>query len=382
MLNCNALYRCLLVFGFVAGVPCALHLSGEPLHAQQATRSSESSEPDALARLRRSVDSSLDARVAVGVPGLVVGVFRDSAELFVKSAGESVRSSGRSYRATQPQPIGSITKQFTAVAVLGLIDSGQVALDDPISRWFPSFPARLRSITVRQLLNQTSGLGRYEARFMLGAPVSMDTVLQVIAAAAPTFAPGEKFGYNNANYVVLGAIIERVSGVSWDRFLASRFLQPLGMRQTGACEITPADSLIGYMRAGAQPAPRPPMPVMMTSSAGALCSTVHDLARWAHALHSGQLLSAESYTWLHTPPALPDGTPNSYAMGLVSSRVGSHARWWHNGALTSGFHAQLAYYPEDRLTIIVLANAYPAELEAVDEAAYRAWRAVESPARP
>lgn len=376
MLNCNGLTRSLLISGLVAEILCGVPLFGESLHAQQAQRATTSPESDALARLRLSVDSSVDARIAVAVPGVVVGVFRDSTELYVRSAGESTRSSGRAYRATQPQPIGSVTKQFTAVAVLSLVDSDQVALEDSIGRWFASFPARLRGITVRQLLNQTSGLGRYEGRFMLGAPTSMDTVLQVIAAAAPTFAPGEKFGYNNANYAVLGAIIERVSGESWDRFLASRFFQPLGLQQTNPCELTPADSLVGYMRAGATPAPRPPIPVLMTNAAGALCSTVHDLARWAHALHSGRLLSPESYALVHTPPALPDGTPNAYGMGLVSARVGRHPRWWHNGALTSGFHAQLAYYPDDRLTIIVLANAFPAELEAVDEAAYRAWRAI------
>ncbi len=327
-----------------------------------------------MKRLRSTVDSSVAARLAEGVPGLVVGVFRDTVPLYVQSGGRSVMATGRAYDRMQPQPIGSITKQFTAVAVLDLAERKMLALDDSIGRWFADMPAPLTQITVRQLLNQTSGLGRYEARFAFASPSSADTVVRTIVSLPLAFAPGSRFAYNNANYYLLGEIIRRVTGDAWHEQMRRRFFEPLGMQHTSPCSPVPADSLVGYMRAGGTPAARLPIPEPMTGAAGALCSTVHDLARWAGALHGSRLLSAEAYRLLHTPAVLPDSAANSYGMGMVRANAGSLPWWWHNGALTSGFYSQLAYYPADGLTVVVLANAFPAELEAVDAAIYRAWR--------
>ncbi len=325
-------------------------------------------------RLRAVVDSAVMDRVAIGVPGIVVGVYRDTVPVYVRAEGVTDRTTGRAYLPAQRQPIGSITKQITAVAVLALVDAGRLALDDTVGAYVPGFRASHAGVTVRQLLNQVGGIGRYEQRFALGAPASSDTVLRVIAAAPTEFAPGARFAYNNANYYLLGAIIERVTGRVWHEHLAEAFFAPLGMHHTAPCAPSPADTITGYMRAGGPVTARPPMPVLTTAAAGSLCSTVADLARWASALHHGRLLTPASYALLSTPAALPNGAPNAYGMGMVRAAIDSLPRLWHNGALTSGFNAQLAYYPADDLTIVVMANGFPAEVEEVDAAAYRAWR--------
>jgi CubicO group peptidase (beta-lactamase class C family) len=329
-----------------------------------------------MARVRAVVDSAVTARTSAGIPGMVVGVFRDTTPLYVQAAGRAVIATSTPYRTTQRQPIASITKQFTAVAVLMLADSGRLNVDDPVSRWIAGLPSSHAALTVRQLLNHMSGLGRFETRYSNRQPASSDESVQAILNMPTEFAPGARFSYSNANYVLLGAIIERITGRRWSEHMQRVFFTPLGMRTTAPCEPTPADSLVGYMKAGGPATPRPPVSVLLTGAAGALCSTVYDLARWATALHGGRLLSARSYALLQTPPVIPGDPRHAYAMGVVRAESGPLLRLWHNGALNSGFASHLAYYPRDTLTIVLLSNAFPNELQGVDAAVYRAWRGV------
>ncbi len=340
---------------------------GQPVAAQAAT--------DSLDRVRTTVDSVLNARIAEGVPGMVIGVFRDTTPLLVASRGVTSLETSRPYAAAQQQPVASITKQFTAVAILALVDARALSLDDPVVRWVPDLPASHRSLTVRQLLQQYSGLGRVENRFAAAPPANTDSVVRMIARVPPEFAPGTRFAYNNANYILLGAIIEQLTGRTWSEHLYERFFSRLDMSSTSPCAPTPADSLVGYMRAGLAPTARPSLPLSLLGAAGGMCSTVRDLALWVHALHDGRVLSDSSYLALRTPPTTRGSSQQGYAMGMVRSTNGPLTRLWHNGALTSGFNAQMSFYPDDSLTIVVLSNAFPAGVEETDAAVYRSWRA-------
>ncbi len=332
------------------------------------------SEAQDISRLRAAVDSLANARLADGVPGLIIGVYRDTTPVLLHVAGRADMTTSQPLSVNRPMPVASVTKQFTAVAVMALVDDGRIELDAPASRYIPHLPSTHREATVRQLLHHTSGIGRVEPLFAARPPLTTDTVLRAIAGAKVEFAPGERFAYNNANYLLLGAIIEHVTGIAWDAYLHSRFFVPLGMHNTRSCAPVASDSLVGYMRAGGTPTARPPIPTTLTGAAGALCSTPHDLAHWSRALHQGSLLSPAGYATLRTPPTVADAPNHTYAMGVVRGSNGGRTRLWHNGALTSGFNAQLSHYPDDSLTIVVLANAYPAEVERVEAAAYLAWR--------
>jgi D-alanyl-D-alanine carboxypeptidase len=324
-------------------------------------------------RARLAADSVAAAMLRDSVAGVVIGAFRGAEPLFMAAHGQADLQSGRPLRSDEPLPIGSITKQFVAVAVLALAEEGRLTLDDPVTRFLSELGDGFRGITIRQLLHQTSGIGRYEGAFQTGPPGSSEAVVRVIAAATKEFAPGARFAYNNANYYLLGVLIERVTDQPWHAFLRARFFGPLGMTHTGLCgDDAPDGAATGYLVFGRR-VDRAAIPAVMTGAAGALCSTVTDLGVWSHALHTGTLLTPAWGRLLSTPPQLPGVQPAPYGMGAVVAHLDGNRELWHNGALTSGFSSMLAYYPDDSLTVVVLANSFPARPEPAVRAIARAW---------
>lgn len=336
--------------------------------------------PDSLA-IARLADSLAAARMRDSVTGLVVGVYHRGRPLLRRAWGTGDSAFARPLAVDGTLPIGSVTKQLVAVAVLRLVDEGKLALDAPASRWLPRLGGAAKDVTVRQLLNQRSGLPRYEMLALArGAGVTKDAVVTIIDSLPRQFTPGARFDYNNANYYLLGALVEVVTGKSWDAYVGDALLRPLGMTATRRCAGVDDAGLAGFVRM-TPTSPRlrgRPVPAVAIEAAGALCSSIDDMARWSAALHGGRLLTPASYQAMVTPP---DGT-NPYAMGTVAQPVGGHRRFWHNGAITSGFSAQLAHYPDDSLTIVVLAPTFPARPEDVELMLGRAVLGIAAPPKP
>jgi CubicO group peptidase (beta-lactamase class C family) len=248
--------------------------------------------------------------------------------------------------------IGSVTKQFTAVVAARLAEDGLFDLDDPVAPWQPeSLQPALKGITFRHLLTHTAGLPRDVVE---GGDWLRDSL------ATPRIgAPGERFGYSNLGYAVLGRTLELISGETFSQLLGRRVLEPAGLGATALCDeraIVPHRAQ-GYTWRG----DRLLNDDLVRSSAsllyaGGLCSTAMDLLQWQRALHQGTLLSSDTYRELVTPPlvAAPEGT--TYAGGFRAHAPNGHPVLHHSGGIT-GFLSEVAYYPEHDLSIVVLTNS-------------------------
>jgi CubicO group peptidase (beta-lactamase class C family) len=260
--------------------------------------------------------------------------------------------------------IGSLTKTFTAAAVLALADDGKLSLDDPLGKFVPSFPEPGRSATVRQLLNHTSGIRnmtslgpRYWAQ--AGREIEPADLVAIFANEPSDFAPGSAYRYSNSGYVLLGLVVEKASGMPWGAFVTKRFLAPLGLSGTrdgqGAGLVPGRARGTSRMKAGGF---ENAWHVSLTQgyAAGALLSTAPDVAAWIRRLSVEPLLSAASARAMTTPGALPDGKALSYGYGVGVDTFAGKRRFFHGGGLP-GFDAWAAYVPGDDLAVAVLANA-------------------------
>jgi CubicO group peptidase (beta-lactamase class C family) len=251
--------------------------------------------------------------------------------------------------------IGSLTKQFTAAAILLLQEQGKLSVHEPIGTYLPGLPDAWKTVTVENLLTHTSGIPNFT-----GAPGfsayklqghSPEESVALVQGKPLDFAPGTKFYYSNTNYVLLGEIIERVSGMPYAGFLRQNIFIPLGMTETGV----DVDSAILPERAqGYDSTPegfRRAQPISMTVpfSAGYLYSTVGDLLKWEQALFAGRVVSAASLRSMTTARL------GEYGMGLFIRTADGHRLITHDGTI-EGFESALSYYPENRLTIVVLGN--------------------------
>jgi D-alanyl-D-alanine carboxypeptidase len=258
--------------------------------------------------------------------------------------------------------IGSVTKQFTAAAILKLVEAGKLSLSDEIGRFLPDYPTRGKRITVEQLLNHTSGI-----RSLTGMPAWAShtredwTPAQLIAFFQNEpldFEPGTGWKYNNSGYLLLGAIIEKVSGKKYEDFLAETIFRPLGMERTRYGSDGPliAGRATGYQRTPGGVVNAPYLSMTLPYSAGGLVSTVDDLAKWQAALDKDGLLSAESRRRMWTPVTLHDGRATRYGFGWGIWRYEGHAVVEHGGAI-NGFVSANMRWPDDRIYVAVLSNA-------------------------
>jgi D-alanyl-D-alanine carboxypeptidase len=303
-------------------------------------------------------------------PGAAVLVERAGQRLLDRGYGVAdVKSAERVAPATV-FPIGSITKQFTAVAVLKQVAAGRIALTDAVADAFPA--ARLdRRITVQQLLTHTSGLTRYEQQIPNVVAFSRqnirpDTVLHYIAGKALVFEPGTRWAYSNTNYHLLGLLLEQRTKRSFFDHLQQDVIGPVGLRSTRACAAEGTGSAHGYELEANGPELVLPINPALPFAAGALCSTTRDLAIWLRALTNGQVVPAESYRRMSSPTQLADGTREAYGFGLMVGEMADH-RWIAHGGSLPGFDAYVARYPGDDLTIVVLANGRPFDGEGLQK---------------
>jgi D-alanyl-D-alanine carboxypeptidase len=292
------------------------------------------------------------------IPGLALAVVRDGK--IIKARGYGLASVEFDAPATPETvfEIGSITKQFTATAVVMLVEEGRLALDDPLSKHLPHTPEAWRGVTVRHLLTHTSGLRNYTGLpgFELTERLGRDDFIKLIAQHPPAFRPGESWSYGNTNYNLLGFIVEAASGKPYWQFVSERIFRPLGMTATSNRDprFVVRRRATGYEWEGGELTGRD-YDLTDVFAAGALLSTVLDLAKWDAALYTERLVKRASLEEMWTPVRLASGETRPYGLGWNIEEFRGRRRLRHNGQ-TAGFAANITRYTDDRLTFIVLCN--------------------------
>jgi len=278
----------------------------------------------------------------------------------VLAAGYGLANLEHGVRVT-PQTVfqsGSVGKQFTAMAVMVLIEEKKLDLDDPISKYL-DVPNVWSAITVRHLLTHTSGLGDYPEKFSLQQDYTEDDLLNMIKAQPLGFAPGEKWSYSNLGYVTLGILIHKVSGEFYGDLLQKRVFAPLGMSHTRV--ISEADIIpnraAGYrLKDGALKNQEWVAPRLNTTADGSLYFTIEDIAKWDEALEKRKILSQASFEQMWRPVRLNDGSAAPYGFGWQIGKTDSGHRLVEHGGAWQGFAAYIGRYPDDRLCVAVLCN--------------------------
>jgi CubicO group peptidase (beta-lactamase class C family) len=251
--------------------------------------------------------------------------------------------------------LGSVTKQFTAASILLLEERGKLKTDDPVKKFMPDAPAAWDTITIFHLLTHTSGIPNFTSfpdyRSQEPFAATPEKLVARFRDKPLDFQPGERWSYSNSGYVLLGYLLEKASGESYEKFVQENIFGPLGMKDSGYDSNT---AIIPRRAAGYEPSKDGPVNagfihMSIPLSAGALYSTTEDLLRWEQGLFGGKLLSAASLAKMTTP------FKNDYACGVGVRTVSGHKVIDHGGGI-EGFNTFLAYYPGDKLTVVALAN--------------------------
>ena len=292
------------------------------------------------------------------IPGVALAVVRDGKIVLARGYG---LANVEHQVPVKPETIfqsGSTGKQFTATAVMMLVEEGKLSIEDKITKYFPDAPESWGNITVRHLLTHTSGMTDYPPDFDLRRDYTEDDLLQRIKAIPLAFQPGEKWSYSNLAYVTLGILIHKVSGKFYGDFLQERVFKPLDMstaRIISEADIIP-NRAAGYRVANGQLKNQNWVsPTLNTTADGALYLTVYDMAKWDAALYTEKLLKRSSLEQMWTKVKLNDGKTAAYGFGWGLAEVRGHRIIEHGGAW-QGFKAQISRYVDDKLTIILLAN--------------------------
>jgi len=351
--------------------------------------------PDALAQDTRALVQYVDSVATAAVAehrtvGVSVAVAKNGRTLLAKGYGFADLENDVPAAAETVYRIGSITKQFTSAAIMRLVEQGKLSLDDTLQKFLPNFPAQGHRVTVRHLLNHTSGIRSYTSlgpkwQRVVRLDLAPDSLVTLFADEPFDFKPGDAYRYNNSGYFLLGMIIEKLSGKAYGKYLQDEFFTPLGLRSTVYCDQAP---LIKRRAQGYTPRPGAPFvnaePLSMTQpyAAGSLCSTVNDLVAWSLALSSGKVVSPASYALMTTPGTLNDGKPIAYGFGLGTGTLRGHRQVSHNGGI-NGFVSEVHHYPDDSVVTVVLTNTSAlAAIEIERLVARRALGIQELPAVP
>jgi len=260
---------------------------------------------------------------------------------------------------------GSVGKQFTATAVMMLVEEGKIGLDDKLTKYFPHAPDQWNEVTVRELLSHTAGFGDYPKNFNFRKDWTEDELLKMVEGIPLASAPGTKWEYSNLGYLTLGILIHRVTGEFYGDFLQQRIFQPLGMSSTriiSEADIVP-NRAAGYrLVKGELKNQEWVAPMVNTTADGSLYFSILDLAKWDAALYTEKLLKRSSLNLMWTPVKLKDGQPNkgNYGFGWSIDERNGHRCIHHDGSW-QGFETAIDRYVDDQLTVAALSNLAGAE---------------------
>lgn len=332
---------------------------------------------DGAGALASRIDPVVEAeRARLSIPGLSVVVTRGGRILHAKGYGTANRETGTPATPQTVYQIGSISKQFTAAAILLLVEDGKLSVDDRITDRLPGLPDGWREVRLHHLLQQVSGIPDFlflpefaEGGSDVDRPAAE---LRAIIARQPLqFSPGERWSYSNSNYTLLAALIEHVTGLPYDQFLDREIFQPLGLESLHHCPPSPSGprDARGYgLREGSILAV-PPENMNWARGDGGLCGSAEDLAVWARALATGKVV--RSYQRMITADPVRSGMTPDYGFGLSLIELdGKHRKVAHHGAM-SGFMGMLAFYPDEDLVVSVLANRGGLVADSIEKAVAR-----------
>ncbi len=324
-----------------------------------ASKPEESFDPS----LEKMVDNLVQPYIdSVQIAGLAIGVARNDTVILLKSYGYADLVFETPLPISASFEIGSITKQFTAVAVLQLDEKGLLDLEDDITEYL-DFDTKGRKVTIEQLLNHTSGIKGYTEMPSFGDyayfEYPRDTLLRIVEQEEFDFEPGNAMIYNNTGYFMLGLIIEKATGMSYEEYLVENIFSVAGMENSYYCDerVVRKNKAYGYdtgeeglLKAGYLDHTWP-------YAAGSLCSSVEDLLQWNHILHeTDQLLERKSYEYLVSPSKLNNGIDLRYTKGLIVDNYKGIVVITHGGGI-NGFLSDACYFPDYGLTIVTLINS-------------------------
>ena len=331
------------------------------LFALAAVSVAQSPDNDALsARVDELVRAQMREQ---NIPGVSLAVMRDGK--IIKATGYGLANVELNVPVT-PQMVfnaGSLTKAFTATAVMMLVEDGKVGLDDKISKYLPEAPASWNEITIRRLLTHTSGLRDYfgedgDPKYDFHQDLTEDELVHKFAAQTMRFPAGTQWRYNNAGYVILGVVIHRVTGKFWFDFVKERIFDPLAMTST---RLLSTDDIIanrasGYQLVNGQQKNAPWLaPSWLTTADGSLCTNVFDMAKWDAALYTDKLIKRSTLEQMWTPVKLNNGTTYPYGFAWRISDVNGRRLIQHDG-VEYAFTSRFARYVNDGLSVIVFIN--------------------------
>lgn len=292
------------------------------------------------------------------IPGISLAVIKNGRIILAKGYGFA---NVEHQVPVKPETIfqsGSVGKQFTATAVMMLVEDGKISLDDKITNYFPDAPAAWQNITVRHLLTHTAGTTDYPNDFDFRRDYAEEDLYKRAKTISLAFQPGEKWSYSNLGYVMLGILIHKVSGKFYGDFLQERIFKPLGM---STARIISEEDLVPNRAAGYRLVKGElknqewVSPSVNTTADGALYLTVYDMAKWDAALYTEKLLKKSSLDQIWTPVKLNKGKTENYGFGWSLNEIGGHRVIEHGGSW-QGFKAHIARYVAEKLTVVVFAN--------------------------
>ncbi len=311
--------------------------------------------------LVKAIDETLTQAYKPNEPGASAIVVKDGKIVFRNGYGMANLELGIPVEPDMVFRLGSVTKQFTAVAVLMLAERGKLSLDDDITKFLPDYPTKTQRITIEQLLNHTSGIKSYtslpEWLLMWRKDTALNELIGLFKDKPADFAPGERQAYNNSGYVLLGAIIEKAAGQSYQDFIEKNIFTPLGMRHSfydNTARVIPR-RVTGYSKGKDGYINAPYLSMTQPHAAGALVSSVDDLALWDAALYTNKLVKQETLKRAWTPAKLTNGKLTHYGLGWALNSYEGHTVIEHGGGI-NGFSTYVLRMPDQRVFVAVLTN--------------------------
>ncbi|HEY0063467.1 MAG TPA: serine hydrolase [Telluria sp.] len=317
------------------------------------------------AKVDQALAAQIDAAIApmykADDPGVTVIVTKDGKTVLRKAYGRADVARKVAMTPDMTLRLGSITKQFTAVAILMLAEEGKLSLSDPITKFLPDYPTQGKTITIEHLLTHTSGIVSYTSKpdYVKGMERDLSTTAMIDSFKNDPleFEPGARMKYNNSGYFLLGAIIEKISGQTYASFLEQRIFTPLGMRHTAyeGSEKLPPVRAVGHTPGEKGFVVAAPLSMTQPFAAGSLVSTVDDMAVWDAAISAGKLLKPESWNKAFTSYKLADGKLTNYGYGWGIDKLRGTPMIAHGGGI-NGFSTFALRLPEKKVFVAVLGN--------------------------
>jgi D-alanyl-D-alanine carboxypeptidase len=312
--------------------------------------------------LATAVDEIMSKAYRPGQPGAAVIAVKDGKVVFRKGYGMANLELGVEIKPDMVFRLGSITKQFTAVAILMLAEQGKLSLTDDITKYLPDFPTQGHKITIENLLTHTSGIKNYTALPewlpLWRKDMTLAELIGLFKDKPLDFAPGERWSYSNSGYILLGAIIEKASGQTYQDFIEKNIFGPVGMTHSfydQTYRVFPG-RVEGYSKRGESFINSPYLSMTQPYAAGSLASSVDDLALWDQALYSEKLVKQESLQRAWTTFHLNNGKPTNYGYGWGIGSLEGHPAITHNGGI-NGFATSAMRLPEIHGYVAILTNA-------------------------